>query len=74
MSDKKPVQADGGSAPPQSQSRSGGTGESGGGAYPNPHTGKPGKNDPGSFMGHGGQSEIDYSGGDNPNEVTEKED
>lgn len=34
-------------------------GESAGGSYPNPHTGKkPG----GGFMGHGGQTEIDYSG------------
>ena len=37
-----------------------GGGESGGGAYPNPHTGH-GK-DQGGFMGHGGQSEQDYSG------------
>ncbi|WP_425230771.1 hypothetical protein [Sphingomonas sp.] len=35
-------------------------GESEGGAYPNPHTGH-GK-DQGGFMGHGGQSQIDYSG------------
>ncbi|WP_116090633.1 hypothetical protein [Sphingomonas crusticola] len=37
------------------QGRSGG-GESGGGAYPNPHTGKKPKD---GFMGHGGQTEID---------------
>ena len=37
-----------------------GGGESAGGAYPNPHTGH-GK-DMGGFMGHGGQSEMDYSG------------
>lgn len=36
-------------------------GESGGGAYPNPQTGK--KPDGGGFMGHGGQSDIDYHGG-----------
>ncbi|HEX8214743.1 MAG TPA: hypothetical protein VF582_04635 [Allosphingosinicella sp.] len=39
--------------------RSGG-GDSGGGAYPNPHSGKkPGK---GGFMGSGGQSEMEYHG------------
>jgi len=39
-------------------------GESGGGAYPNPHTGKEDKGEGGTggFMGHGGQSEQDYSG------------
>ena len=37
-----------------------GGGESEGGAYPNPHTGH-GK-DQGGFLGHGGQSEQDYSG------------
>jgi len=37
-----------------------GGGESGGGAYPNPQTGKDG--DESGFMGHGGQSHIDYSG------------
>jgi len=35
-------------------------GESNGGAYPNPHTGK--KAEGGGFMGHGGQTEIAYSG------------
>ena len=48
--------------------RKGGGGESGGGAYPNPHSGK--KPEGGGFMGHGGQSEIDYSGPDNPNATT----
>ena len=40
--------------------RSGG-GESGGGAYPNPHSGK---DDGGSdgYMGHGGQSGMPYHG------------
>ena len=33
-----------------------GPGESGGGPYPNPHTGKEPKN---GFTGHGGQTEID---------------
>ncbi|MEA3003719.1 MAG: hypothetical protein QOH81_2507 [Sphingomonadales bacterium] len=63
------------------QGRSGG-GDSGGGAYPNPHTGK-GDGDGGGgsdgFMGHGGQSEMPYHGkgqlgekkvGDNANAPT----
>ncbi len=37
-----------------------GGGESGGGAYPNPHTGK--KPEGGGFMGHGGQTEMSYHG------------
>ena len=41
------------------QGRSGG-GDSGGGAYPNPHTGK--SADKGGFMGHGGQTEMAYHG------------
>jgi hypothetical protein len=36
-------------------------GESGGGAYPNPHAGKTPDN--GGFMGHGGQTEMAYHGG-----------
>jgi len=39
-----------------------------GGAYPNPHTGKTERGEGGKlsgFMGHGGQSEIAYSGPDN---------
>lgn len=40
----------------------GGGGESDGGAYPNPHTGKNGDGGQGGFTGHGGQSEIAYSG------------
>lgn len=36
-------------------------GESGGGAYPNPHTGK--KPTGGGFFGHGGQTEMAYYGG-----------
>ena len=78
MTDKQPMQADGdGTKPdggPEIASRQGGAGESGGGAYPNPHSGKPGaKHGPGSFLGHGGQSEIAYTGSPNPN-ATAKED
>ena len=40
--------------------RSGG-GDSGGGAYPNPHTGKEGGGKDG-YMGHGGQTEMPYHG------------
>jgi hypothetical protein len=75
--DKKPMQADGRgtkkpvSSEPEIASRKGGTGESGGGAYPNPHTGKGNvKNGPSSFFGHGGQSHIAYEGPDNPNATT----
>ncbi len=39
--------------------RSGG-GDSGGGAYPNPHTGKEPRQ--GGFMGHDGQTEMPYHG------------
>lgn len=35
-------------------------GESGGGAYPNPHAGKKEKTD--GFLGHGGQTGIAYHG------------
>jgi hypothetical protein len=35
-------------------------GESGGGAYPNPHKGK--KPEGGGYMGHGGQTEMPYHG------------
>jgi hypothetical protein len=60
--------------------RSGG-GESGGGAYPNPHSGKEPKKD--GFMGSGGQSEMPYHGtgqlggedaGGNANAPADKED
>lgn len=40
--------------------RSGG-GDSGGGAYPNPHTGKEG-GDKDGYMGDGGQTEMPYHG------------
>lgn len=40
-------------------------GESGGGAYPNPHTGKEGSSDgPDTLMGHGGQTDASYYGKD----------
>jgi len=42
------------------QGRSAG-GESGGGAYPNANTGRTPTS--GGFMGHGGQTEMDYHGG-----------
>jgi hypothetical protein len=38
-----------------------GGGQAGGGAYPNPHTGKEGGGNEG-FMGHGGQTEMPYHG------------
>lgn len=38
----------------------GGGADSGGGAYPNPHSGKQG--DRGGFMDHGGQTEMPYHG------------
>lgn len=38
------------------------SGESAGGAYPNPQDGKDEKQD--GVLGHGGQTEIDYSGPD----------
>jgi hypothetical protein len=57
----------------ESAGRNGG-GDSAGGSYPNPHSGKKPRN--GGFMGHGGQSEMAYHGhsqlgdkdlGSNPN-------
>jgi hypothetical protein len=66
MSDKQPNQAmptsdkGGQHGVGERPDKAAGGGESSGGAYPNPHTGNP---DPqGGFMGHGGQSRIDYSG------------
>lgn len=38
----------------------GGAGDSGGGPYPNPHRGKDEKSD--TYMGHGGQTDIEYHG------------
>lgn len=65
MSDKQPVQAmpsdgragasDGVNNPSGNQA----AGESGGGGYPNPQTGKEPQ---GGFMGHGGQTDIAYHG------------
>lgn len=59
------------------------TGESGGGAYPNPHTGKgDNPNGPDKFGGHGGQTTIAYHGdgqlgeemkSPNPNSVTQED-
>ncbi len=39
-----------------------GGGDSGGGAYPNPHSGKEGKGGREGYMGHGGQTEMPYHG------------
>ena len=80
MSDKKKMPADGGGVrkgkpdgvsgtpeagtPGQVHGRFSG-GESAGGAYPNPHTGKSSTDS--RSPGHGGQSEIAYYGGSNPN-------
>jgi hypothetical protein len=54
-----------------------GGGDSGGGAYPNPHSGKEAEDgDKDGFLGRGGQTEMPYHGhgrlgeeetGDNPN-------
>lgn len=46
---------------PNLSGRSGG-GDSGGGAYPNPHSGKEGDGDREGWMGHGGQTEMPYHG------------
>ena len=59
----------------------GGGGDSAGGAYPNPHSGKEGEGGREGYMGHGGQTEMPYHGsgrlgeqdaGGNPNSATEK--
>ncbi|MFV0623865.1 hypothetical protein ACBY01_07630 [Sphingomonas sp. ac-8] len=67
MSDKQPMQAsgkgaaEGGDGVDQQQvSGRDAAGESGGGAYPNPHTGKDEKQS--GFLGHGGQTDVDYRG------------
>ena len=74
MSDKQPMQAmstdhdgahDGVADRPDKDGgvEAGGKGESDGGAYPNPHTGKKGGSGVGGgFMGHGGQTEQAYYG------------
>ncbi len=61
MSDRKPRQADGagGSAKQPDGVNSAGPDGDGGGPYPNGVKGDPGK---GGFMGHGGQTEVAYSG------------
>ena len=76
MADTQPMQADGGAASAQGSSDGVGDaathgreeGESQGGAYPNPHRGK--KPQGGDFLHHGGQTEIAYHGGPNPNATT----
>jgi hypothetical protein len=64
---------------PNLSGRAGG-GDSGGGAYPNPHTGKESGGDKEGFLGRGGQTEMPYHGhgrlgdektGDNPNAPAE---
>jgi len=70
MADKHPTQAipsDGlkgapdGTNTPDAAGR-GGSGESGGGPYPNPHTGKSAKERREGFGEHGGQSVAGYHG------------
>ena len=67
MTDKQPMQADGKgtTGAPDGVSDPAGQGESAGGAYPNPHSGKT----PAGF--DGGQSDKAYRGPDNPNATTE---
>jgi hypothetical protein len=68
MADKQPMQASGdgdgaggdSGGQPQVSGRQA-SGESGGGAYPNPHTGKDDHPADG-FLGHGGQTDMDYRG------------
>ncbi|WP_375419683.1 hypothetical protein [uncultured Sphingomonas sp.] len=69
MSDKQPTPVSGGgdrTGKPdgvnESDARTAG-GESGGGGYDNPHTGKDGNSDANGILGHGGQTEIGYHGG-----------
>lgn len=66
---KHPVQADGRDEPIHGDGVSevqtpASAGESGGGAYPNPHDSKRSRNRIGSFFGRGGQSDPEYSGPD----------
>lgn len=58
MTDKQATRPDGVNNPPNE-------GESNGGAYPNPHTGK----EKPEF--NGGQTHKEYEGPDNPNSTTE---
>jgi hypothetical protein len=68
MTDTQPTQAMGSGKPGgedgvEHPSGKQGGGESAGGAYPNPHTGKGRQDDVGGgLMGHGGQSHVAYSG------------
>jgi len=69
MAGKQEMQADGAGSTRKGNdgvSNPASEGESAGGAYPNPHTGK----DEGSF--DGGQSGKAYSGPDNPNATTKE--
>lgn len=68
MTEKQPMQADGKGTKGQMDgvSHPASEGESAGGAYPNPHTGK----QPEGF--DGGQSDKAYSGPDNPNATTKE--
>lgn len=56
--DKQPMQADGAGSKDREAPMPGvrGAGESGGGAYPNPHTDK---SPTSGFLGHGGQTEVE---------------
>ena len=67
MSERQPMQADGGGKQGGDDGVSGkpGGGESAGGAYPNPHKG-------GGKTFDGGQSGKAYEGPDNPNATTEE--
>lgn len=67
MTEQQPMQADGSGTDPDEKGEAGapgksGGGESAGGAYPNPHTGKKPKGAVEDRLGHGGQTEIDYHG------------
>jgi hypothetical protein len=71
--EKQPIQADGSGTEPRmvdengelaARRGEGQAGESGGGPYPNPHSGKDASaHGPDKLMGHGGQSEQAYYGG-----------
>ncbi|MDF7773640.1 hypothetical protein P1X14_00140 [Sphingomonas sp. AOB5] len=63
MTDKQPMQADGGGTKQRDDgvANPASEGEGSGGAYPNPHSGK----EPKGF--DGGQSDKAYRGPDNPN-------
>jgi hypothetical protein len=68
MTDKGPMQADGegkATGADDGVNNKAGPGESAGGAYPNPHSGKEG----GGF--DGGQSDKSYEGPENPNATTQ---